>query len=176
MAAGVPITHTPQWALYQQAVVDVELPGGPVRVTPAPPGVAVGRFPVPHGETIHVVTAHNPRGTHASRQHNHRAHQRLLGLLRQRGLAWWPAVGGDPDGRHTEVSVAIVGLSDDEARALGREFGQDAVFAWSAPAWRLLACFGAGEALTLGWRAAEGLSGSLPAGALSGCAEFPPGC
>ncbi|MEV5144265.1 DUF3293 domain-containing protein [Streptomyces sp. NPDC052727] len=153
MTAGIPITRTRQWSPYQQAVVDVELPEGPVRITPAPPGVVAGRFPVPHGETIHVVTAHNPRGARASRQHNHRAHQELLGLLRRRGLPWWPAAGGDPDGRHTEASAAIAGLSDDEARALGREFGQDAVFAWSAPAWRLLTCFGAEEALTLGWRA-----------------------
>lgn len=162
MTAGIPITRTPQWGLYQRAVVDVELPAGPVRISPAPPGVAVGRFPVPHGETVHVVTAHNPRGARASRRHNHRAHQELLGLLRRRGLSWWPAVGGDPEGRHTEASAAVVGLSDDEARALGREFGQDAVFAWSAPAWRLLACFGAEEALTLGWRATEASSGSSP--------------
>lgn len=166
MTAGIPITRTPQWGLYQQAVVDVELPGGPVRVTPAPPGVVAGRFPVPHGETLHVITAHNPRGTRAPAQHNHRAHRELLGLLRRRGLVWWPAVGGDPEGRHTEESAAVVGLSDDEARALGREFGQDAVFAWSASAWRLLTCFGAEEALTLGWRLAERSSGAAPRGVL----------
>ncbi|MET7763203.1 DUF3293 domain-containing protein [Streptomyces sp. NPDC005393] len=153
MPADTPIARTLQWTLYQQAVVDIELPEGTVRVAPAPRGVTVGSFPVRHEETVHVVTAHNPGGCLASRLDNDRAHQELLGLLRRRGLRWWPAVGGDAEGQHTEDSAAVVGLSDHEAHALGRQFGQDAVFAWSATAWRLLCCFGTEEAPMRGWQA-----------------------
>jgi hypothetical protein len=153
MPADTPIPRRLQWTLYQQAVVDIELPGGTVRVAPAPPGAAVGPFPAPHVATIHIVTAHNPGGGSASRQDNDRAHQELFGLLRRRGLPFRPAVGGDADGRHTEDSAAIVGLSDHEARVLGQQFGQDAVFAWSATTWRLLSCSGAEEAPTRGWQA-----------------------
>jgi hypothetical protein len=152
MPAAGPIVHTPQWTLYQQAVVDIQLPTAIVRVTPAPRGVTVGSFPVGHGTIIHIVTAHNPRGQLAPRLDNDRAHQELIGLLRREGHRWWPALGGDQDGRHTEVSAAIVGLTDIDARALGRKFGQDAVFAWSATAWKLLSCFGAEEVRTTGWQ------------------------
>ncbi|MGW7258705.1 DUF3293 domain-containing protein [Streptomyces sp. NPDC054834] len=153
MSAHMSMAETPQWAHYQQAVVDVELPEGTVRVAPAPRAVTVGSFPAPHGESIHVVTAHNPGGRRASRLENDRAHLELLGQLRRRGLRWWPAVGGDVEGRHAEESAAIVGLSDQEACALGRQFGQDAVFAWSETTWRLLSCFEAEEAPTRGWQA-----------------------
>ncbi|MFS4091597.1 DUF3293 domain-containing protein [Streptomyces sp. AF1A] len=124
------------------------------RVTPAPRGVTVGSVPAPLGEGIHVVTAHNPGGRLASRVENDGAHQDLLGRPRRRGLRWWPAVGGDMEGRHTEESAAIVGLSDHEACALGRHFGQDAVFARSAATWRLLSCFEAEEA-RCGWQATK---------------------
>ncbi|MFI6358228.1 DUF3293 domain-containing protein [Streptomyces sp. NPDC050743] len=153
MPADTPTLRTPQWTLYQRAVVDIELPEGTVRVAPAAPGVAVGPFPAPHVATIHIVTAHNPGGGSVSRQDNDRAHQELLGLLRRRGLPFWPAVGGDADGRYTEDSAAIVGISDHEACVLGQQFGQDAVFAWSATTWRLLSCSGAEEAPTRGWQA-----------------------
>ncbi|MFJ9916858.1 DUF3293 domain-containing protein [Actinacidiphila glaucinigra] len=153
MPTDIATPRTPQWTLYQQAVVDIELPEGTVRVAPAPLGVAVGPFPAPHVATVHIVTAHNPGGGSASRQDNERAHQELLGLLRRRGLPFWPAVGGDADGRHTESSAAIVGLSDREARVLGQQFAQDAVFAWSATTWRLLSCSGTEEASTRGWQA-----------------------
>lgn len=156
MTADTSIAGMPQWALYQQAVVDIELPGGLVRVAPAPRGVTLGAFALPHAETVHVVTAHNPRGGHASRRRNARAHRELVGLLRRRGLPWWPAAGGDAGGRHREDSAAIAGLTDHEARALGRQFDQDAVFAWSPTSWRLLSCFGTEDAPTRGWRATRG--------------------
>ncbi|TWV56868.1 hypothetical protein FRZ03_03245 [Streptomyces misionensis] len=48
--------------------------------------------------------------------------------------------GGDLGGTHREESVAVTGLDDAAAREPGRRFGQDAVFAWTPGAWRVLAC------------------------------------
>ncbi|MEU2929887.1 DUF3293 domain-containing protein [Streptomyces sp. NPDC007251] len=81
---------------------------------------------------------------------------RHAGSLRQCvGLRWWPAVGGDAAGIHAEISAAVVGMNDAQARALGRRFGQDAVFAWSPASWRLLGCADAfHDTVATGWHAA----------------------
>jgi hypothetical protein len=94
-------------------------------------------FPEPLGPAgtaaLQVVTACDLNGRPALAEDHARAQARLLDELDRRGLAWWPAAGGDAHGTHIEQSVAIAGLSDSTARELGRCFGQDAVFAW-APA------------------------------------------
>lgn len=87
-----------------------------------------------------MITACNPLGRTEPDDVNARAQARLLDEVRRRGLTWWPAVGGDADGTHGEESVAVIGLSDTAARALGRRFDQDAIFAWTAGSWRVLAC------------------------------------
>ncbi|MEV5332734.1 DUF3293 domain-containing protein [Streptomyces werraensis] len=61
-------------------------------------------------------------------------------------------VGGDVSGTHQEESVAVAGLSDAAARALGRRFGQDALFAWTPDASRVLACDN-GAVAASGWAA-----------------------
>ena len=66
-------------------------------------------------------------------------------------LTVWPATGGAIDESHTEESFAIVGLSDDEARALGREFEQEAVFAWRESEYVVLACDD-DEVMRRGWQ------------------------
>ncbi|OKK10726.1 DUF3293 domain-containing protein [Streptomyces sp. CB02400] len=96
-----------------------------------------------------MITAWNPRGRTASDDANARDQRLLLDEVRRRGLTSWPAAGGDVSGTHREESAAV-GLSDAAARALGRRFGQDAVFAWSPDAWRVLAC-GSGAVAVSGW-------------------------
>ncbi|MFI2643147.1 DUF3293 domain-containing protein [Streptomyces sp. NPDC018610] len=143
------------WHHYRTAVVDIRFPDRTVHAEPRPSGTAEGSFPeAAGGATVHVITAWNPLGRAASDDANARAQSRLLDEVRRRGLTWWPAVGGDPAGAHSEESVAVVGLSDAAARDLGHRFGQDAVFAWSATAWRVLAC-GADLADVSGWAASE---------------------
>ena len=57
------------------------------------------------------------------------------------GLTWYPAEGGDLDAQHDpEPSIAVQGLTDRQARELGQQFGQVAVFAWSGRRWSVLAC------------------------------------
>ncbi|MFI1563966.1 DUF3293 domain-containing protein [Streptomyces sp. NPDC020490] len=151
------------WHHYRSAVVDIRFPDRVVHVEPRPSGTAEGSFPVAAagGATVHVITAWNPLGRDASDDANSRAHARLLGEVRRRGLTWWPAVGGDAAGAHSEESVAVAGLGDAAARELGRRFGQDAVFAWTPGAWRVLAC-GTDAAEVSGWAASEQVRSAAP--------------
>ncbi|MGW2821668.1 DUF3293 domain-containing protein [Streptomyces sp. NPDC001443] len=143
------------WDLYRTAVVDIRFQDRIVRVEPRPPGTAEGSFPGPaEGATVHVITAWNPYGRTAPSDANTRAHCLLLAEIRRRGLTWWPAEGGDVRGTHREESVGVVGLSDTAARALGRRFGQDAIFAWTPGAWRVLAC-DSDAASVISWAASE---------------------
>ncbi|MFJ5534677.1 DUF3293 domain-containing protein [Streptomyces sp. NPDC093261] len=134
-------TKSAPWSHYLDAVVDIAFATHSIRVTPGPgdgaPGLA---SPLVGGHTVHIVTAFNPGGRQATAYANLRAQHELLRILGLRGLRWWPAVGGDPAGTHAEISAAVAGLDDAQARALGRRFGQDAVFAWSPASWRLLDC------------------------------------
>ncbi|MFK0112138.1 DUF3293 domain-containing protein [Streptomyces sp. NPDC091217] len=144
-----------QWANYRRAVVDIAFPSHSIRITPDPSGGAPGRpYPLNSAHTIHIVTAFNPRGHNTTVQANLRAQHELLRNLGLRGLRWWPAVGGDVAGTHAEISAAVVGMDDTQARALGQRFGQDAVFAWSPTSWRLLGCAEAiHDTVAAGWHA-----------------------
>ena len=123
---------------------------GELRIAPDASGRVDGVFPEHRSVTIHVVTAHNP-GRHLPDDENTGRHEQLGAWLAARPLlAVWPAAGGDAVWKHTEASFAIVGLSDTEARALGREFDQEAVFAWRAGSLDVLAC-DSDESVSSGW-------------------------
>ncbi|MFF3564776.1 DUF3293 domain-containing protein [Streptomyces sp. NPDC002574] len=150
------VAQPAQWPLYLSAVVDIAFPAHTVRVAPgpAPRDLAGLPHPLPDGRAIHILTAFNPAGRPTTDRANLRAQHDLLGRLHTAGLRWWPAVGGDRAGTHREISAAVTGLTDSRARALGRHFGQDAVFAWSPASWRLLACDPATpDAATADWHA-----------------------
>ncbi|MER6432620.1 DUF3293 domain-containing protein [Streptomyces sp900105245] len=149
-------TGTPRnWDLYRTAVAHIQFQDRTVRVEPRPRGSAEGSFPESAGSgTVHVITAWNPRGRTASADDNARAQGLLVNEVRSRNLMWWSAEGGDACGTHREESVAVAGLTDAAARELGRRFGQDAVFAWTPDAWRVLACDSETVAVS-GWAACE---------------------
>jgi hypothetical protein len=124
---------------------------GQLQVEPDAEGDTHGAFPLDDAVTVHVVTAHNP-GKHLTDAKNLERHERLAVWLAHRPeLICWPAAGGDAQWHHTEVSVAITGLSDDDAKALGREFDQEAVFAWRSMSLDVLACDSA-VVVSSGWR------------------------
>ncbi|MDX3098040.1 DUF3293 domain-containing protein [Streptomyces sp. ME19-03-3] len=155
MPAFSRFTQSTPWSHYLCAAVDIAFPTHSIRVTRSPVGVSGHPYPLNSAETIHIVTAFNPGGHNATARANLRAQHELLQSISLRGLQWWPAVGGDPDGSHAEISAAVVGMDDGQARALGRRFGQDAVFAWSSTTWRLLACADtAHDSVIAGWHAA----------------------
>lgn len=143
------------WDAYTEAVVRVYLPDGVIVVRPGGAiGMPTGRFPDAVGRTIHIITAHNPQGTLSSALDNDSAHDRLLEAVRVLGLAVWDAVGGDPTWTHTEASVSLVGLNDDDARELGAAYGQEAIFAWRPDAWLVLSCHDSMAKMS-GWIAEE---------------------
>jgi hypothetical protein len=128
------------WDAYVGAVIRVEAPGGVFWVRPAPAGRSTGEYPDPAGRTIYVMTAHNPGGRIAPAADNVAAEARLAAELGRRGLVWWPADGGDPSWTHVEPGAAVVGLSEDEALALGAQFEQDAIFVLTPVSRQVLGC------------------------------------
>jgi Protein of unknown function (DUF3293) len=129
------------WDNYIRAVLRIELPAGTLRIKAAPLGKSHDiDFPGSAGGTVHVITAYNPAGTVAPDEANTSAHERLTAKLQEIGATYFAAAGGDVQWTHVEPSVAVIGMTDEDARALGREFGQDAIFGWSPTALVALSC------------------------------------
>ncbi|MER5691147.1 DUF3293 domain-containing protein [Streptomyces mirabilis] len=157
MPAVSHVAKPAQWSHYLRAVVDIAFPAHSIRVAAGPSDGGVPSLPYPFNDvqSIHIVTAFNPGGRNTSERANLRAQHELLHSIGLNGLQWWPAVGGDLAGTHAEISAAVVGMDDAQARNLGRRFGQDAVFAWSPASWRLLACIDAAhDTVIADWHAA----------------------
>lgn len=122
------------WGAYCAAAVRFDLPSGKVHLTPQ---LSLGSGVPPVG-ALHVVTACDPASS-GRRDEDGVRMEALRGELA--GLRCFPAEGGDVDALHEpEPSIAVAGLTDDQARELGCRFGQVAVFAWSGPRWSVLAC------------------------------------
>jgi len=122
------------WRAYCAATVRFDLPSGRVHLTPRP----VPSTGVPPVGDLHVLTACDPASSGCRGEDVVR-----MELLRAEldGLTWYPAEGGDLDAQHDpEPSIAAQGLTDRQARELGQQFGQVAVFAWSGRRWSVLAC------------------------------------
>jgi len=128
------------WANYAQAVVDIRLPGGTLRIVPQPAGTVEGPFLDDYRSVVHIITAANPENSHLSDDANRRRNADLVAELNRIGIRWWPAWGGSNDGSHGEISAAVAGLSEAVAIDLGRRFQQDAIFAWSHAEWTTVGC------------------------------------
>ena len=102
-----------------------------------------------HGP-FHVITAWNPGQERPDAGANDAADQRLHRQLLTLGVQPVRAVGADPASDHAEPSWAVPGLTDEQARALGRQYRQVAVFRITAGEQTVLAC-------TEHWRASRPL-------------------
>jgi hypothetical protein len=138
------------WEAYITTEVRIELPGGAVRVFPAPPLQASGTYPDPAGRPIAVITAHNPHGQLADPERNALAQARLEDDLTGRGLEWWPAAGADPTWEHVERSVAVPGLTEADALALGAKYEQEAIFVLTPASRKVIDCVTGRRTIT-GW-------------------------
>lgn len=85
-------------------------------------------FIAPLALPIAIITASNPYGIPADAKDNRRANQALRAALEHRGLPWLPASGRAQRGDWVEHGFAVSGLAEYEARALGLEWGQLAIF------------------------------------------------
>ena len=129
-----------QWSSYARAVVDLAPPGHPLmRLVPDRPGTA-GIWPDGLDAPVVVVTAWNPDSEVRPEEINRAANEALVADLDRRGLRHWPATGRDPEVLHHEDGVAVTGMTEAEGIALGRRFGQAAVFVWTPEAWEVVSC------------------------------------
>jgi len=108
-----------------------------ISVGPRPDGVVDGLFLLPRPASF--VTAHNPGGPIIDAVENEVRHRTFVTDIAAHGWTWWPAVGGDPGGSHTEVGVLLLDVSVEDALALAARFDQDAIYVWSADAFELVA-------------------------------------
>lgn len=72
------------------------------------------------------ITAHNP-GEELEPAENETRQAALEAHVRRRGFPMIPGVGRDDAGTWAEASVLVLGISREEACALGREYGQNAI-------------------------------------------------
>ncbi len=104
---------------------------------PVPPG---GAARLGYGSPCHVLTAYNPGGRAAADVDNRAAARALRADPRLDGLVLLPSFGGHPDGAWLEPGVAIIGLARHQAQALGRAYGQLAVYELDGTTRRVIAC------------------------------------
>ncbi|WP_137876268.1 DUF3293 domain-containing protein [Rhodococcus sp. Q] len=125
------------WEFYLNTMVRFETTAGGGAVRPCDGSDSESTPPF---GPLHVVTAIQP-----DPEPDTVSHSRMLVLddfLRAAGIRSIPAVGSSFTGDHSEDSRAVFGLTDRQARELGAQFGQVAVFSWNGPRWSLLACAG----------------------------------
>lgn len=108
-----------------------------ISVGPRSDGGVDGTFPL--GQAACFVTAHNPGGPIIDADENDHRHVELLDGIATRGWLWWPAVGGDPGGSHTENGALLLDATVEDALSLAARFDQDAIYVWSATEFELIA-------------------------------------
>jgi len=145
------MTAADRWPAYTESVVYFAAPDGTVRVGWAPAGHQAGTFPGRAGYALYVVTAFNPGGAFRDPSENGRAQVALEDELRRAGLKCWRAAGGDPAWSHVEPSVAVIGIDRAAALAIGRRYGQEAIFELTSRHRTILSCRD-GKKSTTGWR------------------------
>jgi hypothetical protein len=141
------------WAGYARTVVEIAGPRGTLRVRAVRVG-EVGSWPWHAHDALFLLTAWDPGAERPGLEANRRRQASLEEDVRRLTDAWWTAVGVDPETGRREEGVAAGGLSDDEARALGARYRQDAVFRWAPDAWEIVACTGE-RRVVLGWAALD---------------------
>lgn len=150
----MPLEPGDPWVSYARTVVEIIRPAeGNLVVRPAPLGV-VGEWPWPWSESVHILTAWDPGDERPSEAENRLRQMALEADLRPMAGGIWVAVGVDPVSGHREEGVAVVGVSQADAAALGARYGQDALFAWTPPAWTIVAC-ASRRRLASGWSITE---------------------
>ncbi|WP_040778800.1 DUF3293 domain-containing protein [Calidithermus timidus] len=103
------------------------------------------------GRAFAIITAHNPGSQPLPAEENARRHRELERLLREGGYGLTPSVNRSPEGDWLEEGFAVLGIGLEEALAVGRRFGQNAIV------------YGEGERVALAWCGGGGLEWFYPA-------------
>jgi hypothetical protein len=152
--SGVALSPEDPWAGHARTVVEIVGPRGRVLVHAAPAGVT-GTWPWDTADAVFVMTAWDPGDERPGPAENRRRQVALEEDLRRLTDALWGAAGVDPDTGQRDEGVAVEGLAEADALALGARYRQDAVFRWTPDAWEIVACDG-GRRVGLGWTAEPG--------------------
>jgi len=74
------------------------------------------------------ITAWNPYSDRMSDEENTKRQDKLIASIKERELPYYLGEGKDPSGEWPgEASILILGISLDEAKELGNEWGQNAI-------------------------------------------------
>lgn len=118
-------------AAYRTALYEVHL--GENAIILSCDGVKGGDISLFFGQPVSIISAWNPSAgataiRRASNDENAAAHSLLERYLQRRGHEFYRARNSAADGSMAEEAFAVFGLKRDEAAAIGRAFGQAAVF------------------------------------------------
>lgn len=133
---------------FSRAVVRVDFPDERRVLTPRALGLHGSDFPF--STTVHIVTAYNPLGEIHDEAANRANHRRLREYTAALGVEVIPTVGSAPDGSIPEPGLLTKRLTRRTAVALGDEFGQSAIYEWSADRLEIVGVRHPGN-LVLGW-------------------------
>jgi hypothetical protein len=135
--------RTALWAAYRRTTYVAHTGNGNIPISPGRRSLALDGLLNERGvRDWAYVTAYNPDSQLLAEAQNVRRQQELVEAVRDRGLAFLDGEGIGEDSRWpAEPSILILGIESDDARALGRQFGQLAIVVGRTgqPA-RLVAC------------------------------------
>jgi hypothetical protein len=117
------------WDAYLRTTFVAETPNGKIEIRPGSSSVALDSILRKNRVAEWAyVTAYNPGSRLMSDEINKRAHEELRRVVSERRLICFDEHGVGPGGVWPpEASLLVLGLSMDQARALGRQFGQLAI-------------------------------------------------
>jgi hypothetical protein len=113
-------------AAYERTVVDLELPGGALRLPSIGSGERAARWPFTR--PVYVLTAWNPWSLPLQPAENASRQERLRRVLAAAQLHAFRAWGRAEAGGWEEESLALPWTSEAAALALARTFGQQAIY------------------------------------------------
>jgi hypothetical protein len=126
-------TNDELWDTYAGALISCEIDGRVVRLR------APEVDPLP-ADPLFVLTAWNPGGVDRDVATNDDAERALEQELASAGTTSWPALGRSPDDSWSEPGVAVTGPDRAAACALGKRYGQLAVYELTEELVRVVRC------------------------------------
>ncbi len=123
-----------RWSNYRQTIVHAEITPGTVSHLNGPEATV----PWPCPQPVHVVSGWNPQGVAFDGDY---VNSQIAADVLQRGGRFVLCDGVSRDGNSSEPSLAIWGLSRDQAREIGRRANQDAIFEITPDELRIVSCY-----------------------------------